>query len=184
MGQQKGLRPECGEAPSDRDDRNEGAKIDHSHQTLPKATSNDDPQLQGADTDDTLTVEAGGGPTVEVNEEKKSETAATLDKPADDKPESETKREAAGEEKSTDSDGHAEAREQPDLSQANTGCVSKNLMLYKNARQTKPTFGKWSSLILLLQLSLEQTTKVLKNLNVLKLIIYTSETCFLMFLYC
>ena len=39
-----------------------------------------------------------------------------------------------------------------------TGCVSKNLMLYKNAQQTKPTFLKWSSLIiLLLQLSLDQT---------------------------
>ena len=40
----------------------------------------------------------------------------------------------------------------------NTGCVSKNLTLYKNAPQTKPTFGKWSSLIiLLLQLSLDPT---------------------------
>ena len=48
------------------------------------------------------------------------------------------------------------------LAVGSTGCVSKNLTLYKNARQTKPTFGKWSSLIIfLLQLSLDQT-KVLR----------------------
>ena len=51
------------------------------------------------------------------------------------------------------------------------GCVSKNLMLYKNSHQTKLTFGKWSSLLILQwQVSLDQ--KKVKNRNILKCIIY------------
>ena len=38
-----------------------------------------------------------------------------------------------------------------------TGCVSKNLTLYENVHQTKPTFGKWSALLILQwQVSLDQ----------------------------
>ena len=49
----------------------------------------------------------------------------------------------------------------------NAGCVNKYLMVSKNAHQTKPTFGKWSSLhILQQQLSLYQSK--VKNGNILK----------------
>ena len=52
-----------------------------------------------------------------------------------------------------------------------TGCISKNLTVYKNARHTKPTFHKWSSLLILQQyLSLDQSK--VKNGNILKGIIY------------
>ena len=52
-----------------------------------------------------------------------------------------------------------------------TGCVSKNLMLNKNAHWTKLIFGKWSSLLIFQwQLSLDQN-KVKKG-NILKWIIF------------
>ena len=49
------------------------------------------------------------------------------------------------------------------------GCISKNLMLYKNALQTKLAFGKWSTLLILLQQLPPDQNKV-KNINILKLI--------------
>ena len=64
-----------------------------------------------------------------------------------------------------------------------TGCIIKNLTLYINAWQTKPTFGKWSSLIiLLLHLSLDWT-KVLKNVKCFKMnYLKVLQTCFVTFL--
>ena len=51
-----------------------------------------------------------------------------------------------------------------------TGCVSKNLTLYKNACQTKPTIGKGTSL-LILQQQLSHDQNKAKNGNILKWII-------------
>ena len=48
-----------------------------------------------------------------------------------------------------------------------TGCVSKNLTLYKNAHQTKLTIGKWSSLLILQQQLSHGQNKVKKG-NILK----------------
>ena len=48
-----------------------------------------------------------------------------------------------------------------------TGCVSKNLMLHKNAHQTKPTNGKWSFLLILQQQLSHDQNKVKKG-NILK----------------
>ena len=48
-----------------------------------------------------------------------------------------------------------------------TGCISKNLTLYKNAWQTKLTIGKWSSLLILQQQQSHDQNKV-KNVNILK----------------
>ena len=52
-----------------------------------------------------------------------------------------------------------------------TGYVNKNLMLYKNACWTKPTFGKWYSLFILQwQLSLDQN--IIHKLQITKLTNY------------
>ena len=53
----------------------------------------------------------------------------------------------------------------------NTGSVSKNLMLYENACQAKPTFGKLSSLLMLQWLQSLDQNKV-KNGSILKWTIY------------
>ena len=59
-----------------------------------------------------------------------------------------------------------------------TGWVSKNLTLYKNACQTKPTSGKCYSLFThRWQPSLDQNK--FKNRNILKWIIYEFLSCFL-----
>ena len=66
------------------------------------------------------------------------------------------------------------------ISTSCTGCVNKNLTLFKNACWTKSKVEKWSSLpILRLQLSLDQTK--FQNLNVLKWII-SSKPIFKIFL--
>ena len=58
-----------------------------------------------------------------------------------------------------------------------TGCVSKNLTLYKNAHQTKPTIGKWSSLLILQQMLSHDQNKV-KNWNILKWILMSFKPVF------
>ena len=55
--------------------------------------------------------------------------------------------------------------------------ISKNLTLYKNAHQTKPTIGKWSSL-LMLQEQLSHDQSKVKNGNILKWIIDEFQNCF------
>ena len=52
------------------------------------------------------------------------------------------------------------------------GCVSKNLMLYKNAHWTKLIFEKWSSL-LILQWQLSLDWNKVKNWSILKWIIFS-----------
>ena len=63
------------------------------------------------------------------------------------------------------------------VSRYNTGCVSKNLMLYKNTHWTKLIFEKWSSL-LILQWQLSLYKHKVKNWNVLKLTIFSFKSIF------
>ena len=66
---------------------------------------------------------------------------------------------------------------------AYTGCVSKNLMLYKNAPRTKPTFWKWSSLLYFSYSCLLTITK-LKIKTFQNELFKSFKPVFKMFFYC